>query len=48
MTDFSCATDSYVLKNVEGWNVCMDSVLFDGTDTGDRVETDLLEDIQHI
>ena len=26
----------------------MDSVLFDGTDLGDRTESHLLEDIQHV
>ena len=46
---FECGADSYVHKTLlEGWNVCMDSVLFDGTDLGDRVETDLLEDMQYV
>ena len=48
MTSHDCGADSYVLKNLDGWNVCMDSVLFDGTDLGDRAESALLADIQHV
>ena len=48
MPAYDCGADSYVLKTLDGWNVCMDSVLFDGTDLGDRAESDLLEDMQHI
>ena len=48
MTAHYCGADSYVLYDFDGWYVCMDRVLFDGTDLGDRTESYLLENIRYI
>ena len=35
MSAYYCGADHYVLKDLDGWNVCMDQVLFDGSILGD-------------
>ena len=45
---YYCRTNTYVLWTLEGFNVCMDSVLFNGTDIGDRTISHLLGDLQYI
>ena len=48
MSAYYCGADHYVLKDLDGWNVCMDQVLFDSYVTGDFVEIYLLRNIRHI
>lgn len=52
MTLYDCGADSYVHKDLDGWNVCMDKGLFKWWSwwrtLGERTEDLLLEDIRHI
>ena len=54
MTAYDCGADQYVLKSLDGWNVCMERVLFDDpmyenkSMLGDVTVSRFLEDIRHI